>query len=130
MALVKYRVAAMMTPNSAQLWNNIGMCFFGKGKYVAAVACLKRGRLPLIHSLPSFESPNSTSLAVYFTPFEWIISYNLGVVHLTTGQYASAFHYFSTAINLQPTYARAYTYLALALARQLQLQLYHFLLIE
>ena len=42
-ALVKYRVAATQTPNSAQLWNNIGMCFFGKGKYVAAVACLKRG---------------------------------------------------------------------------------------
>lgn len=96
-ALVKYRVAAIQTPNSAQLWNNIGMCFFGKGKYVAAVACLKR--------------------AVYFTPFEWIISYNLGVVHLATGQFASSFHYFSTAINLQPTYARAYTYLALALAK-------------
>ena len=96
-ALVKYRVAATQTPNSAQLWNNIGMCFFGKGKYVAAIACLKR--------------------AVYFTPFEWIISYNLGVVHLATGQYASAFHYFSTAINLQPTYARAYTYLALALSK-------------
>lgn len=58
-ALVKYRVAAVQTPNSAQLWNNIGMCFFGKGKNVAAVACLKR--------------------AVYFTPFEWIISYNLGM---------------------------------------------------
>jgi Bardet-Biedl syndrome 4 protein len=82
--------------------------------------------------------------AVYITPFEWIISYNLGVVHLTTGQYASAFHYFSTAINLQPSYAKvcvttaplphhqealsealtasraplqAYTYLAVALAR-------------
>ena len=41
-ALVKYRVAATQTPNSSQLWNNIGMCFFGKGKYVAAVACLKR----------------------------------------------------------------------------------------
>ena len=73
-ALVKYRIAATQTPNSAQLWNNVGMCFFGKGKYVAAVACLKR--------------------AVYITPFEWIISYNLGVVHLTTGQYASSFHYF------------------------------------
>ena len=54
--------------------------------------------------------------AVYLTPFEWIISYNLGIVHLSTRQYASAFHYFSTSINLQPTYARSYTYLALALA--------------
>jgi len=96
-ALVKYRVAATQTPHSAQLWNNIGMCFFGKGKYVAAAACLKR--------------------AVYISPFEWIMSYNLGVIHLTTGQYASAFHYFSTAINLQPTYGKSYTYLALALSR-------------
>jgi Bardet-Biedl syndrome 4 protein len=96
-ALVKYRVAAVQTPHSAQLWNNIGMCFFGKTKYVAAVSCLKR--------------------AVYLSPFEWIVSYNLGVVYLTTGQYASAFHYFSTAINLQPTYARAYMYLAVTLAK-------------
>jgi hypothetical protein len=29
-ALVKYRIAAVQTPNSAQLWNNIGMCFFGE----------------------------------------------------------------------------------------------------
>jgi len=80
-ALIKYRIAVTQTPFSAQLWNNIGMCFFGKEKYVAAVACLKR--------------------AVYLSPFEWIISYNLGVVHLSTEQHASAFHYFSTAINLQ-----------------------------
>jgi Bardet-Biedl syndrome 4 protein len=64
-ALSKYRVAVLQTPNSAQLWNNIGMCFFGKGKHVAAVACLKR--------------------SVYLSPFEWIISFNLGILHLTTG---------------------------------------------
>mmetsp|Transcript_54708 Transcript_54708/g.150747 ORF Transcript_54708/g.150747 Transcript_54708/m.150747 type:complete len:413 (-) Transcript_54708:406-1644(-) len=41
-ALIKYRVAAVQTPNSAQLWNNIGMCFFGKGvrKVVTHVACV------------------------------------------------------------------------------------------
>ena len=73
------------------------MCFFGKAKYVAAVSCLKR--------------------AVYLSPFEWIVSYNLGVVHVTTGQYASAFHYFSTAINLQPTYSRSYMYLGVTLSK-------------
>ena len=51
-------------------------------RYVAAIACLKR--------------------ALYLDPFEWIISYNLGLVHLNTGQYASSFHYFSTSINLKP----------------------------
>ena len=72
-ALVKYRVAVAQTPNSAQLWNNIGMCFFGKDKYVASIACLKR--------------------ALYLDPFAWIVSYNLGLVHLNTGQYASACKY-------------------------------------
>ncbi|CAD7966882.1 unnamed protein product [Amoebophrya sp. A25] len=96
-ALVKYRVAAVHTPNSAQLWNNIGMCFFGKQKFVAAIACLKR--------------------ALYLDPFEWIISYNLGLVHLNTGQYASAFHFFSSSINLKPDFASSYMYLAITLSR-------------
>lgn len=96
-ALVKYRVAALQTPNSAQLWNNIGMCFFGKQKYVAAIACLKR--------------------ALYLDPFEWIVAYNLGLVHLNTGQHASAFHYFSASINLKPDFASSYMYLGITLAR-------------
>jgi len=37
-ALIKYRVAAVETPESGPLWNNIGMCFYGKKKYVA-VSC-------------------------------------------------------------------------------------------
>lgn len=34
-ALNKYRIAAVATPESPPLWNNIGMAFFGKKKYVA-----------------------------------------------------------------------------------------------
>jgi Bardet-Biedl syndrome 4 protein len=34
-ALTKYRIATQETPESGPLWNNIGMCFFGKKKYVA-----------------------------------------------------------------------------------------------
>jgi Bardet-Biedl syndrome 4 protein len=96
-ALSKYRVAAVQTPNSAQLWNNIGMCFFGKQNYIAAIACMKR--------------------ALYLAPFEWIIAYNLGLVHLNTNQYASAFHYFSASINLKPDFASSYMYLAITLSR-------------
>jgi Bardet-Biedl syndrome 4 protein len=96
-ALIKYRVAAVTTPNSAQLWNNIGMCFFGKQRFVAAIACLKR--------------------ALYLDPFEWIIAYNLGLVHLNTGQYASAFHFLSSSINLKPDFASSYMYLGIALSR-------------
>lgn len=96
-ALVKYRVAAVQTPNSAQLWNNIGMCFFGKQKYVAAIACLKR--------------------ALYLDPFEWIVSYNLGLVHLATEQYASAVHHLSASVSLKPDYGPAYAHLGTALAQ-------------
>lgn len=96
-ALSKYRIAAVQTPNSPQLWNNIGMCFLSLQNYVAAIACLKR--------------------ALYFSPFEWIIAYNLGLVHLNAGHYASAFHYLSSSINLKPDFASSYMYLAIALCR-------------
>lgn len=95
-ALVKYRVAAALNPDSAQLWNNVGMCLFGQNKMVAAIACLKR--------------------ALYLAPFEWIIACNLGIVYLSSEQYASAFHYLSASINLKPDYASTYMYLAVALA--------------
>ena len=68
-ALAKYKTASGVTPESPHLWNNIGMCFFGKRKYVAAIACLKR--------------------ANYLAPFDWKILYNLGLVHLTLQQFAS-----------------------------------------
>jgi len=96
-ALIKYRVAAIYKPNAPELWNNVGMCFFGKRRYVAAIACLKK--------------------ALYFGPCEWKIAHNLGLVHLHTGQYASAFHYFSQSINLNPLHASSYMLLAVALTR-------------
>lgn len=82
---------------SLQVWNNVGLCFLGKQRYIAAIACLKR--------------------AQYLGPFEWIVCYNLGLVHLNTAQYAAAFNYFSAAINLRPTFAHTYMYLGVTLAR-------------
>ena len=96
-ALLKYRVISAQNPNSAPLWNNIGMCFFGKGKNVAAISCLKR--------------------AQYLDPFEYIIAYNLGIVHINTQQFASAFHYFSSAVTLNPKFAFSYMYLGLSLSK-------------
>ncbi|KAM8780837.1 BBSome complex member BBS4 isoform 2-T2 [Rhynchonycteris naso] len=94
-ALTKYRVVACAVPESPPLWNNIGMCFFGKKKYVAAISCLKR--------------------ANYLAPFNWKILYNLGLVHLTMQQYASAFHFLSAAITFQPKMGELYMLLAVAL---------------
>ncbi|KAJ9577928.1 hypothetical protein L9F63_025210, partial [Diploptera punctata] len=61
-ALSKYKIAAQFLPESTSLWNNIGMCFFEKKKYIAAISCLKR--------------------ANYLSPFDWKTLYNLGLVHL------------------------------------------------
>eukprot|EP01147_Barroeca_monosierra_P003823 gene3823-6333_t len=96
-ALVKYRISAVLTPESAELWNNIGMCFFGKRKHVAAIACLKR--------------------AAYLAPFEWMIAFNLGLVHLSVGQLASAFHFLSASVNLRPSLAPAFGLLGVTLHR-------------
>lgn len=94
-ALTKYRIAAAATPESPHLWNNIGMCFFGKKKYVAAISCLKR--------------------ATYMAPFDWKILCNLGIIHLTMQQYASAFHFLSAAITLKPKHGNLFMLLAIAL---------------
>ena len=96
-ALIKYRVAAVAHGHSPELWNNIGMCFFGKERYIAAISCLRRAR----------------DLA----PFEAKVCYNLGITYLRTGQYASAFHYLGAAVSLDPTFAAAYAYMGVALAR-------------
>lgn len=96
-ALSKYRIAIVTSPNSAPLWSNIGMCFFGKKNYIAAVSCLKK--------------------ALALSPFEWKISHNLGLVFLHSEQYASAFHYLSASINLNPNFARSYMNMAIALHR-------------
>ena len=87
-ALAKYRMAAAELPESPQLWSNIGMCFFGKKKYVAAISCLKR--------------------ANYLAPFDWKILYNLGLVHLAMQQFASAFHFISASVNLRPNRGQSF----------------------
>ena len=123
-ALAKYRIAAAKTPYNPQLWNNIGMCFFGKQKYVGASAYRSLALiLPLVVcAYPWFGNCAAAAIAclkraLYLEPFEWLINYNLGLVHLTTEQYASAFHYLSAAANLNSHYAPIYMYLGIVLAR-------------
>ncbi|KAM3725504.1 Bardet-Biedl syndrome 4 protein [Dirofilaria immitis] len=94
-ALTKYRIAAEKCEYNGPLWNNIGMCFFGKGKYVAAVSCLKK--------------------ANYLCPLEWKICYNLGIVHNAMEQYASAYHFLSSAANLNTRSTMPYMALAVVL---------------
>ncbi len=50
--------------------------------------------------------------AIYLSPFEWKILYNLGLVHLTMQQYASAFRYLNSAVNFRPKEAIIYSLMA------------------
>lgn len=95
-ALTKYRVAVAKIPDSAQLQNNIGVCYFGKKNLYAAVSCLRK----------------SVSLA----PFEWIANYNLGITYLSMGRHASAFQHLSASITLKPQFAPSYMYLGVCLS--------------
>lgn len=94
-ALIKYRVAALKAPNSSRLWNNIGMCFYSKRKYIEAISSFRR--------------------AIYLNPFDWAILYNLGLVYMATGNFCSAFHQFSAAINLNKTFPLLFMYLGVTL---------------
>lgn len=58
--------------------------------------------------------------AHYLSPFDWKVLYNLGLVHLTMQQYASAFHFLSAAINLNPRMGELYMLLAGAASERQQ----------
>jgi Bardet-Biedl syndrome 4 protein len=45
------------------------------------------------------------------------VSYNLGLVHLSMSQYASAFHHFHAAVSMKPDFATSCMYLAVSLAK-------------
>jgi Bardet-Biedl syndrome 4 protein len=81
-ALSKYRVAASNSEDNGTVWNNIGLCFLGRGKLVAAISCLKR--------------------ANYLCPLDWKILFNLGIVYAAMSQFASAYNFMSSALNLNP----------------------------
>jgi len=96
-ALSKYRIIYGRKPECAQVWNNIGMCFFSKKKFVAAVSCLKR--------------------ANYLAPFELYILYNLALVHLYLQQNASAAIFLQSAIRINKKHALSYALLGVALSK-------------
>lgn len=96
-ALSKFKVVGQLLPESVTLWNNMGLCFFGKGKYVAAMSCLKR--------------------ANYLDPLDWRSLYNLGLIHIHAKQYASAFHFLSSAIKIENKYAPSLMLIAISLQK-------------
>lgn len=77
-ALYRYKISECF--ESPSIWNNIGLCFGQKKKYVAAVSCLKR--------------------ALYLNPFDHRINYNLGLLCFSLRQFANAFHYLKASASM------------------------------
>ncbi|KAL7299540.1 hypothetical protein TKK_0007619 [Trichogramma kaykai] len=96
-AFSKYKIASNSLMESWALWNNIGMCLYGKQKYVSAITCLKK--------------------AHYLNPLALPAACNLGIVYLATGQAASAAIYLCAAVSAGPDNAMPYMLLGLALKR-------------
>ena len=80
-------------PNSAYIWNNLGIWFLAKDKKIFSSTCLKR--------------------ALYLAPFEWIISFNLGLAYLKNEQYVTAFVHMNTAANMNKNNYLILLYLAI-----------------
>ncbi|ALC41747.1 BBS4 [Drosophila busckii] len=96
-ALGKYSQIADAEPEIAELWNNIGLCFFKKQKFIVAVSSLRK--------------------AVWLSPLNYNALYNLSLIYIASEQYASAFHTLAAAINLRKDNAECYMLLGLCLRR-------------
>ncbi|KAH1000949.1 hypothetical protein HUJ04_013217 [Dendroctonus ponderosae] len=92
-ALTKYKIAVLYEPESVALWNNIGLCFYSKQKYIAGSAC--------IH-MPDWQAISCLKRGLWISPLNWKILYNLALVHLATNQPASGFNFACAAVNLRP----------------------------
>ncbi|KNC21821.1 putative Bardet-Biedl syndrome 4 protein [Lucilia cuprina] len=96
-ALGKYREIAALKPDIAELWNNIGLCFFKKQKFIVAISSLRK--------------------AIWLSPLNYNALYNLSLIYITAQQYASAFHTLAAAINLRKDNAECYMLLGICLRK-------------
>ncbi|KAI8039824.1 Bardet-Biedl syndrome 4 protein homolog isoform X1 [Drosophila gunungcola] len=96
-ALSKYSQIANAEPEIAELWNNIGLCFFKKQKFILAISSLRK--------------------SVWLSPLNYNALYNLSLIYIASEQYASAFHSLAAAINLRKDNAECYMLLGLCLRK-------------
>ncbi|XP_001653286.2 Bardet-Biedl syndrome 4 protein homolog [Aedes aegypti] len=94
-ALNKYKRISNLPDEGSEVWSNIGLCFFKKQKYIAAISCLKK--------------------AIWVAPLNFNALYNLGLILVTAQQYVSAFQTLAAAISLRPDNAECYMLLGTCL---------------
>ncbi|XP_065192325.1 Bardet-Biedl syndrome 4 protein-like [Sycon ciliatum] len=96
-AMNKYSRIGEVAPESPQLWNNVGLCFFNQEKWPLSIGCLTR--------------------ANYLAPMDWKIAYNLGLVHLTMQHDTTAFHCLKSAVRLNSSSSETLMLLAICMVR-------------
>uniref|UniRef100_A0A8C1HL23 Bardet-Biedl syndrome 4 n=1 Tax=Cyprinus carpio carpio TaxID=630221 RepID=A0A8C1HL23_CYPCA len=111
-AIDVYKSAVEFSPENTELLTTLGLLYMQLGKYQKAFEHLGNA---LTYDPNNFKAISCLKRANYLSPFDWKILYNLGLVHLTMQQYASAFHFLSAAINLRPRMSELYMLLAVAL---------------
>ncbi|XP_042172385.1 Bardet-Biedl syndrome 4 protein-like isoform X3 [Oncorhynchus tshawytscha] len=111
-AIEVYKSAVEFSPENAELLTTLGLLYLQLGKYQKAFEHLGNA---LTHDPNNYKAISCLKRAHYLSPFDWKVLYNLGLVHLTMQQYASAFHFLSAATNLQPHLGELYMLLAVAL---------------
>lgn len=72
----------VVSPNSYELWNNVGLCMMDKNKNLAAYCCLRK--------------------SVFLNPLQWKPIANLGMICLKMKKYTLASVHFSTSLSLNP----------------------------
>ncbi|XP_055318142.1 Bardet-Biedl syndrome 4 protein homolog [Sitodiplosis mosellana] len=94
-ALNKYKLIDAESQKGAEIWNNVGLCFYKKKKFIAAISCLKK--------------------AVWLEPTNFNCLFNLGLIYLTAHQFASAFHTLAAAACIRLDNAECYMLLGICL---------------
>ncbi|XP_015413960.1 PREDICTED: Bardet-Biedl syndrome 4 protein isoform X3 [Myotis davidii] len=111
-AIEIYKKAVEFSPENTELLTTLGLLYLQVGIYQKAFEHLGKA---LTYDPVNYKAISCLKRANYLAPFDWKILYNLGLVHLTMQQYASAFHFLSAAINFQPKMGELYMLLAVAL---------------
>ncbi|XP_059801858.1 Bardet-Biedl syndrome 4 protein isoform X2 [Hypanus sabinus] len=107
-----YKKAVEFSPENADLLTTLGLLYLQLGMYQKAFEHLGNA---LTYNPNNYKAISCLKRANYLAPFDWKILYNLGLVHLTMQQYASAFHFLSAAINIHSKMGELYMLLAVAL---------------
>ncbi|XP_025025289.1 Bardet-Biedl syndrome 4 protein isoform X4 [Python bivittatus] len=111
-AIEVYKKAVEFSPENTELLTTLGLLYLELEIYQKAFEYLGNA---LTYDPCNYKAISCLKRANYLAPFDWKILYNLGLVHLTMHQYASAFHFISAAVHLQPKLAELYMLLAVAL---------------